>query len=755
MPSRLHPLTLAVLVALCQPVLAAESAQKLDEVVIKGVKPTAHAEIPDVPATVESVSAEQMDEAINVINTEDALKYLPSLTVRKRFIGDTNGIVASRTAGTLASARSLVYADGLLLSNLLGNSFAYPPRWGMVTPEEVERIDVIYGPFSALYPGNSTGATVLMNTRMPEHFEAHAGTQVFAQNHQQYGTDQTFSGHQLSAAMGSRSGRFSWWIDANRLDSEGQPMSFVTKPLSTTPAAATDTVVQGFHRDLDPSGAERLVFGATSMTHTVQDNGKIKLAYDLTPTARISYVGRIWTNRAESDAETYLRDAVGAPVYSGNINVDGLRYSLSPTNFSQRRADQEHWMHGLSFKTNTGGTWDWEATASLYDYSRDLTRASGTALPAAQDGGAGTITDMDGTGWSTVDLRGIWRPVKAHEVSFGYHRDHYKLRTQVSNTSDWIGGEAETRKSAFTGDTTTQAVYLQEAWRFAPAWKATLGGRWEQWEADNGSISDATRALSHDAREESFFSPKATLSHQLTPKWLLRASVGKAYRLPTVAELFQGTISSNAIVNNDPNLKPEKVLATELTAERDLGNGLLRMTWFHEDVEDALYAQTNTTVLPTITNIQNIDRMRTNGLELAWQAVDVGLKGLDLTLSLTWADSVITRNDKNPASVGQHQPRIPEWQGKALATWRQNEKLAWSLGARYSGRQYNTMEGTDINPDTYGGTSRYFIADARVRYKLDRQWTVAAGIDNLGNEKAYAFHPYPQRTFLAELKFDY
>ncbi len=28
------------------------------------------------------------------------------------------------------------------------------------------------------------------------------------------------------------------------------------------------------------------------------------------------------------------------------------------------------------------------------------------------------------------------------------------------------------------------------------------------------------------------------------------------------------------------------------------------------------------------------------------------------------------------------------------------------------------------------------------------------GIDNLGNEKYWAFHPYPQRTFHAELKFD-
>ena len=43
------------------------------------------------------------------------------------------------------------------------------------------------------------------------------------------------------------------------------------------------------------------------------------------------------------------------------------------------------------------------------------------ALPVAQTGGAGTIEYMDGTGWTTLDLRGIWRPQGAsgdHRVGF-------------------------------------------------------------------------------------------------------------------------------------------------------------------------------------------------------------------------------------------------------------------------------------------------------------------------------------------------
>ena len=60
----------------------------------------------DIPAATESVSKEQMADSINVINVEDALKYLPSVNIRKRYEGDRNGIIATRTSGTLESAKS-------------------------------------------------------------------------------------------------------------------------------------------------------------------------------------------------------------------------------------------------------------------------------------------------------------------------------------------------------------------------------------------------------------------------------------------------------------------------------------------------------------------------------------------------------------------------------------------------------------------------------------------------------------------------
>ena len=96
--------------------------------------------------------------------------------------------------------------------------------------------------------------------------------------------------------------------------------------------------------------------------------------------------------------------------------------------------------------------------------------------------------------------------------------------------------------AASRGKTNTHALYLQDTWRFAPAWSLTLGGRWERWQAYDGS--NANRAstpsqVSYSDRKKSAFSPKLSLGFQAAPDWHLRASLGKATRFPTVTELFQ------------------------------------------------------------------------------------------------------------------------------------------------------------------------------------------------------------------------
>src|SRR3954468_9659747 len=121
-----------------------------------------------LPATI-GISATRIRESVNILDTPDAVKYMPSLFVRKRNYGDTQATLGTRVWGTSSSARSLIFADDVPITALIANNNTVGgPRWGMISPEEIARIDVMYGPFSAAYAGNSMGAVMEITTRQPD-----------------------------------------------------------------------------------------------------------------------------------------------------------------------------------------------------------------------------------------------------------------------------------------------------------------------------------------------------------------------------------------------------------------------------------------------------------------------------------------------------------------------------------------------------------------------------------------------------------
>ena len=143
-------LALSLAFAVSSPALAeaAGSDNTVSQVIVTGKRTPDPIENP--PSTIATVTADSIAKTVNAASVEDTLKYLPSLLIRKRHIGDNFAPIATRTSGLGASARSLIYADGALLSALIGNNNGNgSPRWTLVTPEEIERIDVLYGPFSA------------------------------------------------------------------------------------------------------------------------------------------------------------------------------------------------------------------------------------------------------------------------------------------------------------------------------------------------------------------------------------------------------------------------------------------------------------------------------------------------------------------------------------------------------------------------------------------------------------------------------
>ena len=491
-----------------------------------------------------------------------------------------------------------------------------------------------------------------------------------------------------------------------------------------------------------------------------------------------------------------LKDANGNSVVSGPVKINGKDYDLG-TGFAPTLIDQTTWSHGMSVKSDTGGKFDWELNGSLVELGTDTQRVSTlnpNAAAKAIGGGAGRNTVLTGSNWNTADAKGIWRPgdfYGNHEVSFGFHNDSYQLVNPTYTTASWQTGGNTGVFSNSEGETRTQAYWAQDTWDFAKQWNFTLGGRLEDWNAFDGlnsSMVGPKLTTVYQADKNSVnFSPKGKLTW--TPQDSLRfgISMGQAYRYPTASELFQTTATTvggvNTLVNGNPNLKPEDVLSSEVSSEYFLPKGNLRLSFFQERVKDAIYSTSSLLPNNTVSSfINNVGQTDTFGLELAGNAKDVFIDKLNFSASGTWADSTITDNKAsddalaklfatntaaqnatalaaNPGafnpSTGMVQPRVPTWRSTFTLSYSPLPKLTTSVSGRYSSAAFGQLNNSDTNHSTYVGISSYFVVDTKVNYQFTKQWSMNAGIDNINNQNYWIFHPFPQRTYTAQIKFNY
>jgi len=721
---------------------------------------------PNLPMTTASRSAEALREQQNLFNPEDALRNLPNTTVRKRYSGDRNALIAGRSFASSQAPRALVFMDGYLISNFLGRFDA--PRWNMVSSEEMARVDQLYGPFSALYPGNSIGSTVVISTRKPQGFEGSVRVAGQQQRFSLFGQDGTFDNTQLSAVLGDRLEGGSWYrLVLNRQDATSQPMQYYTVSANasgqftppTTAGAATP--VRGIVFDTGPNGRRRAVFGANAgaIDHTLQHTAKLSAGHDVAQAVSAEAFVAWWRNDTATRNSTLLRDAAGQPVWSGRVSQDGLVFDIPRAAFAPFSRDETHLQAGVTVKTRHGKGWNGSVVASSYRILGDLQRNAAAPDPVAAAGGAGTAVLRDGTGFRTLELQSTYTPQVGdwgdgrHALAFGLHANDYTLRQTTANLTDWRSAAVGAEAQFVGGKTRLFALYGQDAWRYAPDWLLTTGLRAESWQSMDGvhRITGVT-PVSYPERRLQALSPKLSLAWEASPELTLRASAGRGVRFATVAELFQGTQSGSRIEQSDPALHPEVSNALELFAERRWGRGALRASLFQDDVRNTIWSQANPLTFPIVTTTQNVARVRTRGLELATDWQDLGLPGLGLDANIAFNRSVILDNPNVPTSVGKHWVRVPRVRSAVTVSYQPERAWTFAASYRYSGRQYNELDNSDVNPDVYGGTSRLSQLDLRVLWRAAARTELAFGLDNVNDDRAYQSHPFPGRTLFAELR---
>jgi len=762
----------AALTLPCSPALAEDGDGEAESIIIVG---QTAAPISVAPRGLSVSLGEAQFEGVNALNTEDLMKYAPNFFVRKRYAGDSNGIPGFRGTHSGQSARTLVMVDGFTVSNLLGNSFAFAPKWGVVGPGEVAQFDIVYGPYSSRYAGNSMGGIVSITTRDPERTEAFVRVQGTLQPYDQYATRADYAGGSIEAGIGLRQkdGPWSLRLSGRLFRNTGQPMSYyglipvagtggtavtgaVVDPRQVAAVAAgtgLDRVPAGQATPAVPGSATNPIFAAQSPARITQQQGKAKLGYD---DGRIT--GQLlfawWHNEDVQDApDCYLRDAAGNIVCEGTVRIGNQSYTASGANWSRTLRDE--YLLGLKLGAGLGSGWEATLALSTYQIAKQQGFTS-DGYTAGRTGGTGKLADSGPTGWYTGDLS-LTHKGDVHEIALGVTGNLYRVDTLNLTLADWRSAANGAFSTRTYGKTRTLAAWAEDVVHLTPDLQLSAGLRFEDWRAFDGGLGrlgtgGQVVTNRYASRGDQALNPSLSLQTRLG-ETRVQLSLAMAARFPTVGELFQGSLNGDGSFNANsfaPNLRPERSKDANLLVSRDLGPLKLTGSLFYQQVRDTIFQfygfNQNGVASSTY---KNIDRTRQWGVELIGETKDWPMEGMAIEANAAFIDSRTLRNASNPLAEGVQFPRIPKWRLNGTLRYDMTARLQSSVGLRYASRPNTDLFGLQRG-DTFGFTSELFALDARINWRVREGLRLSAGVDNITNDRAWVYHPYNQRSFLVE-----
>lgn len=716
-----------------------------------------------------SVLTQEDMVSINATTTEDLVKYEPSIVIRKRYIGDSNGTLGLRGSNMFATPRSMVFADGVPLHYLLQTRWSGAPRWTMVSASEIAQVEILYGPFSAEYSGNSMGGVILIETAIPQERKVHVDLDYFTQDFSAYGFSDQLDGYKTFVSYGDKFGDLSLYLAYNRLENKSQPQNFYfdsNRTLNNT------TSVTGLITDKDVYGKDAYYFGDTGIEQAVTDNIKIKLGYDFENWSTLLNIAYEDRNTLRDSPNSYLRNTAGEKIWSGNFIQDGVAISIPASRLGASELDRRSLSTGLRIKGDLNEFTRFEVNLSDFRILEDNNRASSHAPQDPLFKGRGLTTNYENTGWQTLEGKFTFSDpgVEGLEFIAGARYEAYELNLDTYHSALWTKGEFAGYTGRSGGKTNIAAAFAQMNWALDERWDLALGGRYERWKSEAGYYSEDLAATPEFDLVEvpefssNQFSPKLSIGYIPADTWLLRYSAAKAYRFPIVEELFAQSQSYSSVVEARPDLKPENGLHHNLMLEKQFDTGYARINIFTETIKDAIESQTTIlpsgSPVPSITTFSPVDEVQTDGVELILNRYGVLVPQLDIRVNLAYTKSIITGNgtaegpNSNTTLEGNDYPRMPRWRSNFMATYHATDRWDVSANVQYADKSFGRLQNDDIAEQVMGAQDGYTRIGLKTTYDINDNLELGFGVDNLTNEISYVAHPWPGRSFYLSLSYD-
>lgn len=301
---------------------------------------------------------------------------------------------------------------------------------------------------------------------------------------------------------------------------------------------------------------------------------------------------------------------------------------------------------------------------------------------------------------------------------------------------DVRGHSAETtfnngRVTAFVdagGRQRTFGVFAADAVR-GRSWLLSFGGRFDRWLNSRG-FSDRVPVVGVPAlndfadRSETAFSPRVSFMKRFDHGLSFSASAYRAFRAPTLNELYRNFRVGNVVTNANAGLKAERLTGGEVGAglQKFRERLFVRGNLFWSEIDDSVANVTLTTTAALITRQrQNLGAIRARGVELA--AIAKLARHWEVAGEYLLTDSRVLRFPANQSLEGLLVPQVPRHQFNFQVTYANADWLVGAQG-RFVGRQFDDDQNTLP-------LQKFFTLDAEVSRAVSERVRVFAAFQNL------------------------
>ena len=626
------------------------------------------------PSVASVITAEDI-RATGATTLDEALESVPGLHVSLSF-NRLNSKYSIRGIHTSQTPQVLLLLNGVPLRQLFSGS---QPNNLRLPVSNIERIEVIRGPGSAIYGADAFAGVINVITYQPD-----------KSNGGEFGL--RGGSFDRAGAWVSETLRFGNWgmslnIEADQ--SDGDRGRVVSSDLQTT--------FDGIY--------------GTSVSHAP---GPLDTRYDILTSALTlqnpNWRFNIWQYQNE--------DAGVGP---------GATQTLDPTGHQ----DTYLYLFDASYRSDASGFWRWEGQLThIYGRSQPyfVLFPAGSTLPIGSDGnvtiGGSAVSFPDGLLGNphvrdkqyNLELRSFYQGWTDHHWRFAIGAQQHELTASstqnfgpgvIDGTTSPIDGtltDVTGTSNSFIPDKKRDIAYvsIQDEWQLHPDWALTYGVRAD----DYSDFGDTVN-------------PRLALVWAMDLDMTSKVLYGRAFRAPSFNELYA---QNNPSIQGNSDLKPERINTVEIVFDyHPASDNRISLGLYRYEIQDLIQYVNNTA--------QNTSGIDGYGFEVEgrWHAS----RTLLIQSNYTWQSSEYK-------DTGQPVAEAPEQQLYLDARWQFIPQWHIDLEAyRVFGRE---RASTDTRADIADYTWVNLTLRHQVK---NSGWSVAAGIRNLTDTDAREPSPTP------------